>query len=165
MGDKVKIEVRLNSTDKIVETVGWGILGFLWILTILGLFIIPETIPTHFNSVGKADGFGEKETIIFLPILATIILFTLTKLNQYPQFFNFPTKLMLENTEQQYASAMRMIRYLKVSLAIVFTALVFGIIQSSQGKMDGLGNWFLPFLLILIFIPTIYFIGKSLKDK
>jgi uncharacterized membrane protein len=34
---------------------------------------LPQTIPTHFNLHGEADGFGDKSTLIFTTILMTLI--------------------------------------------------------------------------------------------
>ncbi len=33
---------------------------------------IPETIPTHFNAEGVADGFGSKWTLIFMPVVVAV---------------------------------------------------------------------------------------------
>lgn len=34
---------------------------------------LPNTVPTHFNIKGKADGFGEKSTLIFTTILLDVV--------------------------------------------------------------------------------------------
>ena len=34
---------------------------------------LPQTIPIHFNLQGKADGFGDKSTLIFTTIMMTVI--------------------------------------------------------------------------------------------
>jgi len=34
---------------------------------------LPDTVPTHFNLEGKADGFGEKSTLIFTTILLDVV--------------------------------------------------------------------------------------------
>ncbi len=34
---------------------------------------LPQTIPTHFNLEGKADGYGDKSTLIFTTCLMTVI--------------------------------------------------------------------------------------------
>jgi uncharacterized membrane protein len=160
-----KIKIALNPTDKVLEISGLIALGILWIMAIWGISILPETIPIHFNAKGEANGFGGKATIFFLPIIATILYFGITFISKYPQLFNFPVKLTPENTERQYANALRMIRCLKVSFVIIFTLITFQIIQSTQGKSDEFGNLLLPLSLALTFIPMIYFIAKSLIDK
>lgn len=34
---------------------------------------LPNTVPTHFNLEGKADGFGEKSTLLFTTILLDVV--------------------------------------------------------------------------------------------
>jgi uncharacterized membrane protein len=44
---------------------------FVYLSTIYNA--LPQTIPTHFNVEGKADGFGDKSTLIFTTMLMTVI--------------------------------------------------------------------------------------------
>jgi hypothetical protein len=37
--------------------------------------------------------------------------------------------------------------------------------QNAKGEADGLGVWFLPLTMGLIFIPLIYFVMNSLKNN
>jgi uncharacterized membrane protein len=165
MGTRPKIKIALTPTDKLLETSGLIVLGILWIMAIWSFYTLPETIPSHFNAFGKADGFSGKITIIFLPIVGTLLYFGISFTSKYPQFFNYPVQLTPENAERQYANALRMIRCLRVSLMIIFTLLVFQIIESAHGKPNGLGYWFLPLVLALVFIPMIYFTIKALRDR
>jgi hypothetical protein len=56
-----------------------------------------------------------------------------------------------------------MIRFLKLILVLVFAGISFQTIQQANGKADGLGSWFLPLTLALIFMPLIYFVIKSVQ--
>jgi uncharacterized membrane protein len=165
MEARPKIEIALSPTDKLLEMSGLIILGILWIMVIWNFFNLPDTIPTHFNAKGEVDDFGGKISIIFLPIVATILYFGISFTSKYPQLFNFPVELTPENTERQYANALRMIRYLKMALIIIFAIITFQIIQFAEGNSKGLGTWFLPLSLSILFVPMIYFINKALKDR
>lgn len=68
-----KIKIELTATDKAVELTGWLMLLAVWVLTITSYSNLPETIPTHFNGEGKADGFGSRINILALPLVATIL--------------------------------------------------------------------------------------------
>jgi uncharacterized membrane protein len=165
METRPKINVALTPAERMLEMAGWVVLVVLWVLSIWSFFILPDTIPIHFNASGQADGYGEKGTIFFLPALATIVSVGITTLSKYPHLFNFPFELTPENTERQYSNALKMVRFMKISLALIFTIIVFGMTQSAQGKSDGLGFWFLPFSLALTLIPMVYFIVKSYKMR
>ncbi len=128
-----------TSTDKLVEALGWLILLVLWGWTINHYSALPETIPTHFNAAGEADGFGSKASIIGLPVIASLLFIGLTVLNRYPQSFNYPTTITKDNALRQYTLATRMLRYLKLVLVLDFGGIEVMTIQNATGKGAGLG--------------------------
>ena len=161
--ERPKIKVQLTTLDKLVEIIGWLLIGAIWVLTISDYSTLPDTIPTHFNGAGKADGFGSKVSIIGLPLIASLLFIGLTVLNRFPHVFNYPTAITQDNALRQYSLATRMLRYLKLVLVLVFGGIEFMTIQHATGKAAGLGAWFLPLTLVLIFIPLIYFVIKSVQ--
>ncbi|MFT6971262.1 MAG: putative membrane protein YhdT [Roseivirga sp.] len=66
---------------------------------------------------------------------------------------------------RQYTNATRLIRLLKLALVLIFGLIVFQTIQNVLGHSDGLGAWFLPATLSLIFLPILFYIIKSIKKK
>lgn len=163
--ERPKITPIPTSTDKLVEVLGWIILLALWGWTITHYSSLPGTIPTHFNAAGKADGFGGKATILSLPLIASLLFIGITVLNRYPHSFNYPTAITQDNALRQYTLATRMLRYLKLVLVLVFGGIEFMTIQNATGKAAGLGAWFLPLTLVLVFFPLIYFLIKSAQKN
>ncbi|MEY3643421.1 MAG: hypothetical protein RLZZ207_115 [Bacteroidota bacterium] len=160
-----KIKLIPTTADKLVEALGWLILLALWGWTITHYSSLPDTIPTHFNATGEADGFGSKVSLIALPVIATLLFIGLTVLNRYPQSFNYPTTITKDNALQQYTLATKMLRYLKLVLVLVFGGIEIMTIQNATGKAAGLGTWFLPLTLVLVFLPLIYFLIKSVQKS
>ncbi|MCK0126930.1 DUF1648 domain-containing protein [Gelidibacter sp. F2691] len=165
MNGKPRIIIELTKADKILEIIGLTLLVAFWCMTIINYTNLPEVIPTHFNGMGEADGFGGKSNILILPIIATILFIGLTKLNKSPHIFNFPTKITQENALEQYTNATRMMRILKLVIVVIFGLIAFQTIRFANGQTTGLGKWFLPMTMGLIFIPLIYFIAKSFKTN
>lgn len=163
MEERPKIKLKLSKVDKIFEIAGWLSIISLWGLTITNYANLPETIPTHYNGAGQANGFGGKETIWTLPLIATILFVGLTILNKFPHILNYPTNITLDNALRQYTNATRVIRYLKLIILVIFGLIVFKTIENANGKAEGLGIWFLPMTLGLIFLPLMYFVVKSFK--
>ncbi len=161
--ERPKLTLIPTTADKLVEVLGWLILLFLWVLTFSHYSSLPETIPTHFNAAGNADGFGSKVSLIALPVIATLLFIGLTVLNRYPHIFNYPTSITQDNALRQYTLATRILRYLKLVLVLVFGGIEFMTIQNATGKGAGLGAWFLPLTLVLVFLPLIYFVVKSVQ--
>ena len=163
--ERPKLKIQLSPMDQVFELLGWGVLLALWVWTGTSYSNLPDTIPTHFNAAGEADGFGRKASIVSLPVVASLLYIGLTLLNRVPHSFNFPTPVTQENAQRQYTNATRMIRYLKLILVLVFGGISFQTIQQANGETDGLGVWFLPVTLGLIFLPLIYFVIKSFQTK
>lgn len=163
--ERPKLKIQLSPMDQVLELLGWGVLLALWVWTGTSYSSLPDSIPTHFNAAGEADGFGRKASIVGLPVIATLLHIGLTFLNRFPHIFNFPTPVTQDNALRQYTNATRMIRYLKLILVLVFAGISFQTIQQANGKADGLGSWFLPLTLALIFMPLIYFVIKSFQTK
>ena len=163
--ERPKITLIPTTADRLVEVLGWLILLVLWGLTISHFSTLPDTIPTHFNAAGEADGFGSKASIIGLPVIANLLFIGLTVLNRYPHIFNYPSPVTQDNALRLYTLATRMLRYLKLVLVLVFGGIEFMTIQHATGEASGLGVWFLPLTLVLIFIPLIYFVINSLKKS
>lgn len=164
METRPKINVSLSSLDKILESTGKLLIIIIWGLTLLVFFKLPTIIPTHFNVAGQPDGYGNKLTILVLPIIATLLYLGLTKLNQSPQSFNYITTITEDNAENQYTIAKRMLRILKIALLIIFSYIILFTYLTTIGFTNGLGVGFLPFTLGVALIPIIFYIRQSLKS-
>jgi uncharacterized membrane protein len=163
--ERPKLKIQLSPTDQALELLGWGVLLALWVWTGTSYSSLPDSIPTHFNAAGEADGFGRKASIIGLPLISTLLYFGLTVLNRVPHIFNFPTPITPDNALKQYTNATRMIRFLKLILVLVFAGISFQTIQQANGTGEGLGLWFLPLTLVLVFMPLVNFVVNSLKKS
>jgi len=160
-----KLQIELSRFDKIIEAVGYLTMAILWILTIFNYIILPETIPVHFNGSGQPDGYGSKSMLFLLAIIGTILFSGLTVLNKFPHIFNFPVTITTDNALRNYTNATRLIRFLKLIIGLIFSAIVLFSGLTAIGKASGLGTWFLPITLGLYLLPTIYFIARLLRKK
>ena len=165
MTQRPRLKLELTQADKTVEIIGWLLIFAVWSLTIINYQSLPDIIPTHYNGAGVADGFGDKWMILTLPLVATVLFVGLTILNKFPHIFNYPTEITAENALRQYTIATRLLRYLKVIIIVIFGLIAFQTIRHANGQTEGLGIWFLPLTIGLIFIPLIYFLIKSTKTK
>lgn len=160
-----KIKLTLSLLDKKIELTGKIFLVFIWALTIYTFLKSPTTIPTHFNASGQADDYGNKVTLLILPILATIIYFVVTQLNKHPHVLNYMTEITEDNAEKQYTNATRMLRFLKLAILIIFSLIIIFTYLTTIGVKNGLGFWFLPLTFGLLLIPTIISIIQSFNKK
>jgi uncharacterized membrane protein len=161
MQRRPRIKLTLSSLDNNLELAGKMLLALMWGFVIFALFNLPEAIPTHFNASGQPDGYGDKMTLLALPALATILYFALTQLNKYPHIFNYLTKITEDNAEKQYTIATRMMRFLKLTILLIFSLVILFTYLTAIGMTGGLGAWFLPLVIVLLFIPTLFTVSLS----
>jgi len=156
-----KIKTAFTVFDLIIEIIGLVALLALWILLLVSYFDLPDVIPVHFDGLGQANAFGGKRSILFLPVIATVLYAVMTIVNWFPHVFNFPVVITEENAFFQYSNMSRMLRCLKLSLILIFGSIVFQTIRNAEGHTEGLGIWFLPFVLAITIIPILFFTVKS----
>lgn len=165
METRPKINLELTSTDRIIEIAGWLAMAFIWIITLFHFRNLPEIIPSHFNAAGEADGFGPRASIFILPVTGSLVFIGLTILNRFPHVFNYPVKITPENAAKQYTMATRMIRFLKLSILVIFSIVVYMSSYAAIHQTNSIGIWILPSMMIIIFVPLGYYIFKSFRNK
>jgi hypothetical protein len=164
-GKRPVIKLQLSISDKAIEIVGWIALLAMWIVLISNYTKMSATIPVHYNAIGQADRYGSKENILILPILGTVIFIGLTMLNRFPDIFNYPVEITIDNAQRQYLNATRMMRYLKLMIIVFFELILFIITNHSPGHTGLFGVWFIPMILGLFFMLLLIFVIKSYRAK
>lgn len=136
----------------------WGVLALLWSFTVWRYSHLPSTIPTHFNAAGVPDHYGEKGTILMLPLIATGLFAAMTAIgtafSKFPHALNYPVTITPANALGQYRAAIRMAQGLRIGVVLVFLLFGFQTAQTATGRADSLGSWTLPVTLgVLLGLP------------
>ncbi|MEM9363927.1 MAG: DUF1648 domain-containing protein [Bacteroidota bacterium] len=160
-----KIEVRPNKTDHTILILGWVIIGFHALYIWFSFTKLPETIPTHFNINGEADGFGSKNTIWFVLVINifmyALLAFLANKMK--PWSFNYPTKITVNNAPQVYAMSIRMIVLLNFGIALIFLVISVMIITTANQDPSRMATWLFWILIILITFGPLFPIYRMIK--
>ncbi len=166
MESRPDIQPGFTGIDRLLETVAWLCIVALWLVVILFYESLPEVIPTHFNAAGEVDDTGDKIVLLLMPVIGTLLFLGLTILSRYPRIFNFPVEINAENAFRQYTNAVRMLRYLKGMVALIFLWITAAVILKAGGQTSGgIGAWSLPLMLALILIPILYFVIKAIRQR
>ena len=165
MNKRPKLKIELSQPDRIIEILGWSSLFILWFFILFYYSDLPETIPTHFNGTGKVDNYGNKLTILILPIISTIVFVGLSILNKFPHIFNYPTEITVENALKKYTLATKMIRYLKFMIVLIFSFIVYMTFSSVKGNESTFNPLFLAIIFVLIAIPIGYYSVKMMNKE
>ena len=158
-----KLKIELDQSDYFVEVLGR--MGVILLLAIPLFYYsdLPDTIPTHFNATGEPDQYGSKAVVWLLPVIGLVTYLGLLWLNKYPHIFNYMGKITEENAYRQYQIATRMVRAMNAIIVWAFAYLTYFMIQIGLGKADGLGPYFIPVFLIVLFGTIGYYIYQSIK--
>lgn len=165
MEKRPQIKIIQTQSDKRLDMVGLLLLAILWGLAAYFYTQLPGTIPTHFDFFGKANATGKKETLFILPGIGTVIYIALSYLCKIPHLLNYPIPINTNNAEQQYRISVRMLRLLKLSILIVFCLVLLLVYLNVTGNSDGIGIWFVPLVMLLIFAPVVWGIRAFLRHK
>ena len=142
-----KIALEMGPADWLLEGVASTGLVLVLILPAVYYAELPDTIPTHFNARGEADGFGSKATLWLMPGLGLILYLMMTILARYPHIFNYTVQITPENAERQYRMATRLVRLLKVFVMSLFAYLAWGSIQVATSRAATLDSFWLWFII------------------
>ena len=163
MNSRPRLNLTFTTTDYILEVIGWLTLIAIWFWVFVNYQDLPSIIPTHFNGAGNVDGTGPKSTIIWLPIVASILFIGQTVLNKFPHLFNYLSEITEENAEAHYQLSTRLMRYLKLFINILFFAITFETIYVALHHKNIFGFWFLPATFLLTFVPIIIYLIQASK--
>jgi len=161
METRPRIKIPLGTADKIAEAGGWCILLLLWAVVLMHYGKLPQTIPVHYNASGTADGYSSRSAILSLPVTASLLYIGMTILNRFPHIFNYLREVNAGNARVQYTQATRMIRYLKLMVAVVFLAVGLYALYTAGGNNARWGSLLLPGCLLMIFLPLLVFVLRS----
>ncbi len=144
-----------------------GVIIFLFSIFYIAVmwWKLPEEIPVHFNGMGEVDRWGSKIELIILPFIGVFLWIIMSLLEKAPHMHNFPARLNEQNVEAFYLNSRKMLNVVKNFCLILFACISFQMVRIALGETTSIGWWFLPIVIIGIFIPIIKGIIVSRKIK
>ncbi|MBS4042984.1 MAG: DUF1648 domain-containing protein [Chitinophagaceae bacterium] len=136
----------------------------IWIYSLYCYTIFPESIPVHFNFNGTPDRFGNKLTIILLPIISTFVFFVLSFALNFSMKESSYTKDKKIN-ENFKPIHLLYFNYLKFIIQLIFLEIIISTHLIVLQKTNSLLPGFNITLLTFIFIPTFYYAYKAIKSN
>lgn len=164
MKKQPKITVEKEQIDHILTGLAFAGVAFMIIATAMHYSNLPDQIPIHFNAAGNPDSYGNKTSILFLPVLGAILVLGINFVSKIPHSYNYLVTITEENAHYQYQKAVRMMRAINVILAGMFSYILWASIQVALGNWTGLGSAFLIVSMLVLFGTIFYFIRAS-KNK
>jgi len=138
---------------------------FVIYFTAVNFSKLPDTIPTHFNFQGEADGWGGKNAILIYPgmvvfiyLLFTGIIMALASVRDPKTMINLPdyvkSRITAEKAELLRVLMVRCLFALKLTIIAMNVFLVYGNIETARGNWSGLGYW--PMLFVVPILGLVF---------
>lgn len=161
-----RIKVPFETVDIIIEFISITLLILMWVYCIVNYMELPDTIATHFNGAGEPDGYGSRQTVWIIPIIATVMYIGLFILNKYPHMHNYMVNITEENALKNYKFSTRIVRVVNFLCVLLMTYITYMIVESAFGKQFNLGTWFVPVVIgVSIILPIIIFVYMRKMNK
>ena len=134
-----------------------AMLEILSLLVVLGVVLflllywrsIPEQVPTHFDGKGQPTNWGDKMTLLILPIVGVVAYFLLTGCNALALAVS---KDELPSSAGVWLSAFKLLLLLPFTVMTVFAALA-----------RPLPAWFTPISILLPFMPITCLVVEGVR--
>ena len=137
--------------------------GLILGVTLLWLWLrwpqIDAVIPTHFGFDGQADSWGSKNSLLPLAALDVFLYVGLTVLLFFPKIWNVPYRYTAQTVVWTYQQLRSML-----CLMILAISVIFGFLLYTSCTQENLPFIFLPFFLLALLLPIIYY-WRHLKKR
>lgn len=163
MEKQPKIEVPGSAFEKLLNAI--AVLSYIGM--VVYLFVqygdLPDQVPVHYNGAGEVDRWGGRGQLFLLPFIGAGLWIGMTVIEKYPHTYNY-VNLTEENAEVQYKNGRRMVNVLKNEILILFSFINIQNIRVATGTAEGLGAFFLPAFLLIVFGSVLFFISRMLRN-
>ncbi|MEM5565553.1 DUF1648 domain-containing protein [Psychroserpens sp. AS72] len=164
--NRPKVKVPFEPLDIVVDLISVTLYILMIVYTVINYGDLADTIPTHFNGKGEADGFGDKVYVWILPIIGVFTFVLLFVLNKYPHIHNYMVNITEENALKNYRFSTRIIRFTNLFVAIIFACIQYMMVEQGKGNTTEFGSWFLYSIIgISVILPIFLFIYQRKINK
>ena len=164
--DRKKKPITLS--DRILELVAAAMAVLLLILTGVLYSQAPETVPTHFNFAGDADGWGGKGFYWILAVIMLVGMIICASAAYNRKLVNLPIRLKEPVFYRQIGLISRMCRIMTITFGFIWLAVLLAMSASFIGLSEGVAVALIPLSVMLmlgvVFFYTlkIWWIGRGL---
>lgn len=159
------LKLPKTRSEKIWDYIG----GSIFILSIFYIILawgkLPDEIPGHFNGLGEVDRWGSKIELFILPFIGLFLWIVMWLLEKAPYMHNYPSRLDESNVKAFYLNSRKILNQVKNICLILFAFISIQMVRIGLGEVNSLGWWFLPIVLIGVFISIIKGFITSYKIK
>ncbi len=165
--NKPKLKIRKTISIRIMEFLTIAIIPTSFLIPLIFYSELPQKIPIHITWKGFVNRYDEKSLIWLFPILNLILALGLFKLKQHPHLFNYSEKVTKENYYDLYESAIKILSFVGLLIAILFLIITYEIVIvaiNERNSINTYSSFFIKVILaVLTFMPLTYLLKRFVK--
>lgn len=105
---------------------------------------LPNTIPIHFDIDGKPNGWGEKYTIFFIPLINLALVGFMATVRKNPfSYLNLPIRLSSNNLKERVKLGRELLDLISICISTLFFFIELDIVKSSQNPLSSNSIFFI----------------------
>ena len=164
--DRKKKPITLS--DRILELVAAAMAVLLLILTGVLYSQAPETVPTHFNFSGDADGWGGKGFYWILAAIMLVGMIICASAAYNRKLVNLPIRLKEPVFYRQIGLISRMCRIMTITFGLIWLAVLLAMSASFIDMPEDVSVALIPLSVVLMlgvvmfYTLKIWWIGRNL---
>jgi len=121
---------------------------------------LPEQIPSHFDFLGKADGFSNKSVIWTLPIIGVVLYIILTLVGRIPFHKQPMDPTPIQDQKEQHEISMHLVAMLKMIVLWIFVIMIAQVVYIAHEETPALPYGLTAGFLVAIFGTIFYYVAK-----
>ena len=144
----------MRKTAELLSLAALAALAFITINGFYGPRPLPGRIPTHFDALGHANGWGSPRTLLFFPLFAAAMYLLLTIVSRFPSTFNYPVRVTETNRARLEPLAQDLLSWTKAEMLIFVAWMEFVMVQAARHAGNSIGPYAV-FVFMAVLIATI----------
>ncbi|GHV35887.1 hypothetical protein FACS1894178_6390 [Bacteroidia bacterium] len=120
-------------------------------------------IPIHYNLLGEIDGWGSRNFLFFLPVIAVLLYGLFLFVESYPKFINYPFSTKNIDKDVLNRTGIAMMRHLKPVIIFTFAYLNNNSFNVAVGKSNATSV--VVFLLTGLFLIPGFFMIRFFRQR
>lgn len=159
------ISIPRSLTESILDAISLIVLIGSFVYTAMSWSSLPEQVPIHFDMEGEADEWGSRMTLLWLPVINTIMFAGMTVLRSFPHKMNYLIEITPENAVYQYRLSIELLAWIKLQVVLLLGYLTWATIQEALGNTGVVSIWLLPITLFVPLVTIIIYSVRSLRGE
>lgn len=156
--DRKKKPITLS--DRILELVAAAMAVSLLVLTAILYSQAPDTVPSHFNFSGEADGWSGKEVYWILAIVFVVMMAICASAAYNRKLVNLPIRLKEAVFYRQIGLISRMCRLMTLVSGLIWLAVLLAMSADLVGLPADVAISFIPMAVLLMIGVVLFYTLK-----